>query len=51
MCVPDRRCQAGQQGMGGGGGRPMFPQGLAEGKGPEDSRRPLEAEGLGGTVL
>lgn len=35
----------------GGGGSPMFPQGPAEGRGPEDSRRPLEAEGLGGTVL
>ena len=39
----------GSRGWGHGG--PMSPQGLAKGRGPEDSRPTLEAEGLGETVL
>lgn len=51
MCVSrTERARLGSRGWG-GGGSPMSPQGLAEGRGPEDSRPTLEAEELGGTVL
>ena len=50
MCVSQTEgARLGSRGWGHGG--PMSQQDLAEGRGPEDSRPTLDAEGLGGTVL
>ena len=50
MCVSQTEvARLGSRGWGRGG--PISPQGLAKGRGPEDSRPTLEAEGLGRTVL
>ena len=50
MCVSQTEgARLGSRGW--GHRRPMSQQDLAEGRGPEDSRPTLEAEGLGGTVL